>query len=338
MYLKNKVMCLFYLLLLISLIGIACSKKVEQTAETDIQATKDEATNNEAINNEATKQEDTTTESKEITEAPDSEEDNSPWKLVSETSVETKVNYAGFLNEMIGVTVGYAGETSYTSDGGEKWSKSSNVSACRYGLELYDESFIISSGNSGVNLVSKDQGRSWSYLGEFPLKSSSAFNRFLSILDTDNIYIGSMKSLGTSNDGGKTWQEIELPENCTKLTGMYFLTPETGYLLGGDGTLFKTVDSCKTWTTQTIDLSGQSFANIKMPAATMNFQDEDHGIIVYLTNTSQLCCIKTEDGGSTWESIEMPKASGAPYLSRDGKYLTLSSATKKISLFRLEDE
>ncbi len=333
---KKSITYFLYLMLLISVISVGCSKRGTETAETGTQ--EDEAEVQEDSTADPTPAE--TKETGEIpVEEPVSEEDASPWTLLSETSVTTSVFFAGFLNESVGVTVGYAGAVSYTSDGGKNWSESSNVSACRYGLDFYDESFLVSCGNSGVNILSGDKGESWTYLGEFPLKSSDAYNKFLSVIDHENIYIGAPKALGVTNDGGKTWQEIEVPEECTKIAGMFFLTPEIGYLLDTDGTLFKTVDSCETWTTQTIDLSGESINQRPMPSAAINFQDENNGIIVYASKTYKLLCLKTEDGGSTWESVEMPKTSAlTPYLSRDGQFLTLSAVTKKISLYKLEDK
>ncbi len=338
MKIKRNIACIICFLLLFVTIGTGCSKKGEEAVDS-----------NNQIANEQVLHEDTASEAVEENEEPSIEpsiepseeptdEGNSPWKLISETNVDTSVYYAGFLNEAIGVTVGYSGATSYTEDGGKNWSVSGNVSACRYGLDFYDETFIVDSGNSGVNLISRDKGRTWSYLGSFLLKSGNAFNKFLSVLDTKNIYIGSSKALGVSVDGGTKWEELELPEGCRKPAGMFFLTPEIGYLFNADGTLYKTNDSCETWTSQTLDLSGESIITPSMPSAAINFQDEDHGMIVYATKSFKLCCSKTEDGGSTWETIEMPKVTGlAPYISRDGKYLTVSSQLKRISLFKLED-
>lgn len=264
-------------------------------------------------------------------------EDSSPWILVSDSSVTTRVSYAGFINEKVGITVGYAGATSYTEDGGNSWSVSDNVSACRYGLDYYDENFIVTGGNSGVNLLSEDKGISWTPLADFPLKSDGVYNKFLSVLDKDNIYIASMLSFGVSSDGGLTWKELEVPEGCTKIAGMFFLTPDIGYLLNSDGTLYKTKDSCKSWTMQTIDLSGEEIPVSDMPSTAINFQDEEHGKIVYTTKSYKLCGLATEDGGSTWEPIIMPEAPGlAPYLTRDGRYLTLSSVVKRIYLYKLE--
>lgn len=264
---------------------------------------------------------------------------DSPWVLLSESSVDTRTEYAGYLDEEVGITVGYAGAISYTEDGGNSWSKSDNVSACRYGLDLYDESFIVTSGNSGVNLLSNDKGKTWSGLTDFPLKLSGEYNKFISAVDKDNIFIGSRISLGRSEDGGVTWKEIEIPDGCDNIVGMFFMTTEIGYLLNLDGTLYITNDSCKTWSTQTIDLQGEKIANTKMPSAAINFQDVDHGMIVFATKSFKVFCLRTEDGGNTWENIDMPKVKCfAPYISRDGRLLTLSSSLKKVCLYKFENK
>lgn len=354
MNLKRGVAYLTCLILLFSVIGSGCSEKVGEPAGNIDQAANEQVPENETAQDELSQDEASPEEQLEDGASPDAQseentaseaeetseeqvsESNSPWKLISESSVETKVNYAGFLNESIGVTVGYSGATSYTEDGGKTWSKSGNVSYCRYGLDLLNESFIVDSGNGGENLISRDKGSSWAHMTSFPLKDG-AFNRFLSAVDEKNIYIGAIKTLGVSNDGGNHWKELELPEGCTKVTGMFFLTPEIGYLLNTDGTLFKTNDACATWTSTKIDMAGEKFVNSSVPPAAISFQDENHGMIVYSTKSIKVCCIKTEDGGSTWEPVEMPAVTSFnPYLSRDGQYLTLSSPTRKISLYKLE--
>lgn len=313
------------LMLAFSMIGSGCSQKEEKTADTTNQITEG-----------AAQDASTTPVAEEVTQPP-VEESNSPWKLVSETTVETKVNYAGFLNESVGITVGYEGETSYTEDGGKTWKKSGNVSYCRYGLDWYSEDFVIDSGNGGVNLLSKDNGRTWTYLGSYPLENGN-FNKLLSIVDKETIFIGANKKLGVSFDGGNTWEDLELPQDVRKLVGMYFLSKDVGYLLNSDGTLYKTVDGCKTWIALKIDLEGNSVANYSTPAAAINFQDENNGIVIISTKKMDHLCVRTKDGGATWEKVEMPKTIGqSPYLSRDGKYLTLSTATRKITLYKFEE-
>jgi len=46
---------------------------------------------------------------------------NSTWKELSRSTIEHRANYAGFLSDTYGLTIGYAGEIHYTSDGGKTW-------------------------------------------------------------------------------------------------------------------------------------------------------------------------------------------------------------------------
>lgn len=312
------------MVLLLSVVGLACGKK--ETADTNANITKSAQGSGDV----------TPTKPVEATKAPESGE-NSPWKLLSTSTVETAVFYAGFLNESLGVTVGYEGAVSYTSDGGKTWTDAKiKPSACRYGLDYLNESFLVTSGNFGVNRLSKDKGKTWSDLGEFPLKSGNEYNKFLSVIDQKKMYIGAPKSFGVTTDGGKTWKELALPKDCKIIAGMNFMNEKTGYILSMDGNLFKTNDSCKTWTKQPVNLFGEMINKSAMSAVAINFKDENNGTIVFATKSYKMLCITTKDGGANWENVPMPKVNGmAPYLSKDGKYLTVSSVVKNISLYQL---
>ena len=358
MKVKHRVFLFVSVVLFVSIACSGCSKEDEvavdnskelsyENSEQDDSISVNEDENSEqdnsiSLNEDANEELDTKENNNDEPEESNKEEEVeivSPWVLLSESSVETKTDYAGFINESIGITVGYAGAISYTEDGGASWLKSDNVSACRYGLDYYDESFIVTSGNSGVNLISKDKGKSWTALAEFPLKLTGEFNKFISVVDKNNFYIASRISFGMSDDGGVTWKEIERPDGCDSIVGMFFMTPEIGYLLNLDGTLYITNDSCESWSTQKIDLNGEKISYTKMPSVAINFQDKDHGMIVFSTSSYKVLCIKTDNGGSTWETIDMPAVTCfAPYISRDGQFLTLSSSIKKVCLYKLENK
>lgn len=327
---NKKLFCLIGAIIILSMFNMSCNKK-----ESDPVGTKPQC----SVKPTSTAQL-TPTQSAQATQAPNNGENNSPWKLLSSSSVTTSMFYAGFLNENIGVAVGYEGAVSYTTDGGKNWTVSDVTSSCRYGLDYYDENFLVTGGNTGVNMISKDKGKTWSKLGEFPLKGTGEFNRFVSVIDKKNIFLGAPQALAVSKDGGKTWKEIDVPKDCRKIVGTFFFNPQIGYVLGKDGTLYKTTDSCKTWTTQKVDLKGEKIMlEFSMPTTAINFQNENDGMIVLGTQSHQMLCLKTSDGGKSWETINMPKAPGlSPYLTRDGKFLTISALTKEISLFQLSNE
>lgn len=316
-----KIFYLIMMLVIVSTLGTACAKK-EQASSAQITEKENE--------------------DKVLTQTPIPTQEvikgNSPWKLLSESDVTTSVHYAAFIDQLVGVTIGYEGAVSFTKDGGKTWTVSEVTSSCRYGVDFVDPSFLITSGNTGVNMCSKDGGKTWSKLSDFPLKENSAFNKFMSIIDKENYYIGASKALGVTKNGGETWEEIALPKECNKLVGMFFLTTDTGYLLGVDGTLFITEDGCKTWTKQKIELSGDKILNSPMPAVAIQVQKDGTGSIVYTTKDYKVKYLVTKDKGINWEEQSMDNIPGqAPYLSRNGKYLTLSSPTKRINVYQLQE-
>ena len=86
MNLKHSIACFICLILLAGIIGSGCAKKGVETIKNS----------NQNINGQEV-QEDTAAEAVKPNEEPSTEvasKDNSPWKLISESSVETAVNYA----------------------------------------------------------------------------------------------------------------------------------------------------------------------------------------------------------------------------------------------------
>lgn len=81
----------------------------------------------------------------------------------------------GFNDENFGITVGYAGESKYTTDSGKTWREGKNSSQCRFGLAIIND---------------KDNGRVFYYTSELLLKSV------------------------VTKDGGDTWKNEKVPEIC----------------------------------------------------------------------------------------------------------------------------
>lgn len=112
-----KVFFLMYITLCLGVICIGCSKKnnVNETLKSeDTTSAKKSAVKESTIENstvEASTVEDSSTEGSTTKDSSGTEGsdvnvesvDNSPWKLISESNVETSLFYAGFLNDKIGV-------------------------------------------------------------------------------------------------------------------------------------------------------------------------------------------------------------------------------------------
>lgn len=265
---------------------------------------------------------------------------NSTWKELSRQTIEHKANYAGFLSDTYGITVGYAGEIHYTNDGGKTWPAGENNSACRFGLDILNENVALASGNSGQNRITRDGGKTWQELTNYGLFEPN-HNRYISIVDENTFWLASQKKIGRSADSGKTWQEIELPEEMAPISAITFQTADEGYVLNATGTLFATKDGGKTWSKQSIDFQKLGIKNGKLtiysaPWACLRFTDAQNAVMaLYATmdaGGSRIIILKTADGGKTWKDEFLPGSYvlTAVYLSRDAKYLTLYSINKEL--------
>lgn len=72
----------------------------------------------------------------------------------------------------------------------------------------------------------------------------------------DRVFLaGERGHIGWSDDGGKTWQQAEVPSIQT-INAIYFATKELGWAVGYDENIFHTTDGGKTWKLQ---LDGLAF-------------------------------------------------------------------------------
>ena len=86
---KQKIIRSICFLLLIGIIGGGCAKEKEEVVDSSNPSTREQE-----LQEEPTKEPTQEPEAKQVD--PVVEEDSSPWKLVSESKVETSVHYAGF--------------------------------------------------------------------------------------------------------------------------------------------------------------------------------------------------------------------------------------------------
>jgi photosystem II stability/assembly factor-like uncharacterized protein len=98
-----------------------------------------------------------------------------------------------------------------------------------------------------------------------------------------------------TTDGGATWADVPYPESSSVAPeGVFFLNPDTGWIVGKSGYIKKTTDAGLTWQTQSSPVSRKLhrvfFANSLVGWATGGWSD----------GTSYLL-IKTTNGGATWQ-------------------------------------
>lgn len=102
----------------------------------------------------------------------------------------------------------------------------------------------------------------------------------------------------------------------------------------------------RTWSSQPLgldapdilDFASGSFVNTT-PQAAVRFSDADHGLVVLgLSGKTNLIALRTADGGATWKEESLPADLGKPYLSCDGKFVTVNQWGKGITLLKYEQK
>lgn len=174
--------------------------------------------------------------------------------------------------------------------------------------------------------VSTDGGQTWQAVADY------GNCRAMSFLDAQSGWIATADRLSRTQDGGKTWEDVPLPEDVSEIAAISLRTEEEGYLLDDAGVLHVTRNGGETWTAHPVgfDLQAKTIPSRPTASAALRFTDADHGVIaVHLTGGLQggVVVARTADGGQTWEQTtvfetELPLIT--LYLSRDGSTLTIT--------------
>lgn len=247
----------------------------------------------------------------------------SPWKQIIQCKVTHPTTVAGFINATCGITVGLNGECHYTLDGGKSWPQAQNNSHCRYAMEYVDENTVWNCGNGNQVRVSHDGGQTWTEA------ASCIIGQMMSFSNAQTGWIASETELVVTQNGGQSWNVLEFP--LGKIIAISLLSENEGYILGGNNVLYFTKDGGKTWGTQKAVLKD----NLYQP--TMRFLDAKRAIIIaFSMNKKKEIALTTLDGGETWNLAIVSNTFGTPYLTRDGKFLTLLDFSQTVSVFQME--
>jgi photosystem II stability/assembly factor-like uncharacterized protein len=236
------------------------------------------------------------------------------WRLAFQGNTDWPTNFIGFINEKKGMTVGSNGECHYTEDGGKSWLYTYNQSQCRC-LDFLDDTTVYSCGAVGHIRFSKDGGKNWD-------KKSDCENapNFISFCDVTTGWAGvSINKLFTTADGGDHWSPIETPGKPNPMSGITLLSATSGYVLIEEpegSVLYLTEDGGKSWQKQSTVCQESLFC----PA--IRFFDSGQGVIIGSTK-GKVQEFRTMDGGKTWQSETIFSQTAVPFLTRNGKILTL---------------
>jgi photosystem II stability/assembly factor-like uncharacterized protein len=188
--------------------------------------------------------------------------------------------------------------------------------------------------------VSTDGGKTWKAIAE----KAGGMGCILSFADAKTGWFGSGAKFQMTADAGATWTELTLPKDVSKVAAISLRTPTVGYLVDANGVLHVTQDGGRTWSSQSLGLDAPNIMGFgsgpfinETPQAAVRFLDADHGLVVLgLSEKTNLIALRTADGGKTWKEEKLPAEVGTPYLSRDGRFLTVNQWGKGLTLFKYE--
>jgi hypothetical protein len=114
---------------------------------------------------------------------------------------------------------------------------------------------------------------------------------FALALPENKYLVGGYGAMVLSDDGGNTWQHSEVKGD--NFTAAHFISTQTGFVVGSDGGIFKTIDGGKKW--------------VRTRNSNMPFSARSHFLSIHFYDQTNGCIagasgklLFTKDGGDTW--------------------------------------
>ena len=184
--------------------------------------------------------------------------------------------------------------------------------------------------------VSTDGGKTWKSIAG----KAGGMGCILAFVDAKTGMLGFGNKFEMTTDGGATWKALTLPKDVGKVAAISLRTPTDGYLIDEKGILHITKDGGETWTSHSLGLDNPKILNyssgmfvMETPQAAVRFFDANNGLVVLgLSGETNMVALRTADGGKTWKKESLTGGLGKPYLSRDGKFLTLNVMNEGVTV------
>ncbi|MFC5536971.1 YCF48-related protein [Rhodocytophaga aerolata] len=170
--------------------------------------------------------------------------------FVNISKIENTLISLNFINSQIGFAGSLFGKIYKTTDGGLTWKivfddYAINTYTGIFSFDFVNEIVGYASGNKGAIYKTEDGGNSWQYLqGEFVGFSQRDLVDFRKIdfYDENIGYVASynpgLSRLYKTNDGGKTWFDVQTYDN-ESFWAVHFFDANKALIAGGDGLILK---------------------------------------------------------------------------------------------------
>jgi photosystem II stability/assembly factor-like uncharacterized protein len=213
---------------------------------------------------------------------------------------------AAFPNAADGYTVGNDAVLRKTTNGGTTWSSLDAVVSDSTSLAATSATNVLLIGPVGIRR-STDGGQTFNKVpgkvkatvtGKHKKAGASVSSLKLgrSVTVGKNVFVWSSTAAYESTDGGSAWRSIPLPAR-TKLRGLSFASPSTGYVLDLAGDVLGTRNQGKTWTKVLSlgldNVEGVSFSSPKNGMVTLGTQGSLGSLLFDV--------LATTNGGKTWQ-------------------------------------
>lgn len=211
-----------------------------------------------------------------------------------------------FVDSVNGIAIGYAGKILKSADGGGSFSRIYPPGAMtqrNFTTVLYTSPQTVF-GFGGRNypndtiqtiIKSTDGGNTWNAIRD---QAGSWIKGAFFINASTGFAVGGAGAILKTTDGGNNWTNINSPIHTRDFNAVYFSSPSTGYIVGGNFVMFDTIASMRTILKTT---DGGANWNVVMdePGGWLTAIDFVDATTGYITgDAAQL--YKTTNGGSNW--------------------------------------
>jgi len=245
------------------------------------------------------------------------------WTLVNNS---VYIESISFINESTGYGYDSNGMIYRTDDGGESWLFITEIESNIIPRDLYffDEAHGFVIGRDGVIFETLDGGVNW--------KGYTFYNSIsqLQFLTSTTAFVAAGKDIYTTIDSGDTWQYQSSLEQ--EVINFKFLSETTGYLITTNF-VYKSIDGGMSW----IKKDNGITTNFLDDLFSVDFIDENIGIISGGASENNKVVYKTTDGGETWNKQESISFKQIEFINSETVYALEDSNYSNNRLFKSTD-